>query len=192
MSRVFDAAFADAARVLESFRADVNIQTTLEAVASLLAAAFRAGGRVYACGNGGSLCDAAHFAEEFSGRFRNDRDALPAMAFTDSAHLTCVANDYGYEFVFSRMIDAFGQPGDVLVVLSTSGNSPTILRAAESARSKGVTVVGFLGKGGGDVLPLCDHAVVVPGETSDRIQELHMLCLHAVIEAVEHELGYVS
>ena len=136
------------------------------------------------------MSDAAHFAEEFSGRFRNDRPALPVLAFTDAAHITCVANDYGFEFVFSRMVEAFGRPGDVLVLLTTSGNSANLIRAAQSARSMGLVVVGFVGRGGGALAPLCDIAVQAPGETSDRIQEVHMLALHALIESVEAEMGY--
>jgi D-sedoheptulose 7-phosphate isomerase len=186
---IFDRAFADAARVLDEFRRDPVVLATLAQMADELADCFRRRGRVFSCGNGGSLTDAAHFAEEFSGRFRNDRDPLPAMAFTDPAHLTCVANDYGYEHVFSRMVDAFGHEGDILVLLSTSGRSPNLLRAAEAAKRRGVRVYGFLGKGGGELLPLCDRVVLAPGETSDRIQELHMLALHALIEAVEARLA---
>jgi len=186
---IFDRAFADAAQVLDEFRSNPTVLGTLEQMADELAECFKRRGRVFSCGNGGSLTDAAHFAEEFSGRFRNDRAPLPAMAFTDPAHLTCVANDYGYEHVFSRMVDAFGHEGDTLVLLSTSGRSPNLLRAAEAAKRRGVHVYGFLGKGGGDLLPLCDRVVLAPGETSDRIQELHMLALHALIEAVEARLA---
>ena len=137
------------------------------------------------CGNGGSLCDATHFAEELTGRFRNDRPPLPAIALSDAGHITCTANDYGFEFVFSRGIEALGKPGDVLILLSTSGNSPNILNAAKAGREKHMWVFGLLGKGGGAVKPLCDECVVVPGETSDRIQELHMLALHTVVEGIE-------
>ncbi|MCC7434452.1 MAG: SIS domain-containing protein [Methanoregulaceae archaeon] len=186
---IFERAFADAAGVLDEFRRDPMVLATLDQMADELADCFRRRGRVFSCGNGGSLTDAAHFAEEFSGRFRNDRDPLPAMAFTDPAHLTCVANDYGYEHVFSRMVDAFGHEGDILVLLTTSGRSPNLLRAAEAAKRRGVQVYGFLGKGGGELQPLCDRVVLAPGVTSDRIQELHMLALHALIEAVEARLA---
>jgi D-sedoheptulose 7-phosphate isomerase len=135
------------------------------------------------------MCDAMHFAEEWTGRFRRDRPALPALAFSDAAHMTCIANDFGYEQVFARMVDAYGQPGDTLLAISTSGNSPNVLAACRAAKAKGVTVVGLLGKGGGPMKALCDVAIVVPvATTSDRIQEIHIKVIHAVIEAVERRL----
>ena len=136
------------------------------------------------------MADAMHFCEEFSGRFRNDRPPYPAIALSDPTHLTCVANDYGYEYVFSRQVEALGHDGDCLLVLSTSGNSASIVRATQAAKERKMTAIGFLGKGGGEVAALCDIAIVAPGATSDRIQELHMLALHALIEAVELELGH--
>jgi D-sedoheptulose 7-phosphate isomerase len=153
------------------------------------AATLRSGGKLLACGNGGSMCDAMHFAEEWTGRFRKDRAALPAIAFSDPSQLTCIANDFGYEAVFARSVEAYGRRGDVLVVLSTSGNSPNIERACDAARERGITVVGLLGKGGGRVKEKVDVAIVVPrATTSDRIQEVHIKCLHIAIEAVEREL----
>jgi D-sedoheptulose 7-phosphate isomerase len=132
------------------------------------------------------MCDAMHFAEEWTGRFRGDRLALPAMAFSDPSHLTCIANDFGYDQVFARMVEAHGRTGDLLVVLSTSGNSPNVLEACRAARARGLRVVGLLGKGGGPIREECDVAVVVPlATTSDRIQEIHIKVLHCVIEAVE-------
>ena len=140
-------------------------------------------------GNGGSMCDAMHFAEEWTGRFRGNRSALPAIAFSDPSQLTCIANDFGYDEVFARSVEAYGRKGDLFVAISTSGNSPNILRACEVARERGITVVGLLGKGGGALLSLCDVAVVVPhATTSDRIQEIHLKVIHAVIEAVERRL----
>ncbi len=185
---IFERAFGDAATVLDQFRRDPEVLATLEAMADEIAECFGHRGRIFACGNGGSLTDAAHFAEEFTGRFRDERSPLPAMAFTDPAHLTCVANDYGFEFVFSRMVEAFGHSGDILVLLSTSGNSDNLIRAAKAAQFRGVRTYGFLGRGGGDLAPMCDRVVMAPGSTSDRIQELHMLALHALIEAVEARL----
>jgi D-sedoheptulose 7-phosphate isomerase len=190
MRRVLEQALADGQRLLAECERSEAFIGSVEAAGAAVVKAFRLGGRVFSCGNGGSMSDAAHFAEEFSGRFRNDRPALPVLAFTDAAHITCVANDYGFEFVFSRMVEALGKPGDVLVLLTTSGNSANLIRAAQSARSMGLVVVGFVGKGGGALAPLCDIVVSAPGETSDRIQEVHMLALHALIESVEAEMGY--
>jgi D-sedoheptulose 7-phosphate isomerase len=182
-------ALGDAAGALDDFRRDPATLTSMGAAVQAITKAFKNRGRVFACGNGGSMCDAMHFAEEFSGRFHLDREPYPAIALSDPAHLTCVANDYGYEYVFSRQVDALGHEGDVLVILSTSGNSPSIVKAAESARTRGVIVVGCLGKDGGAVKSLCDIVLHAPGDRSDRIQELHMLALHAIIEAVEQEMA---
>lgn len=142
------------------------------------------------CGNGGSMCDAMHFAEEWSGRFRSDRRPYPALALSDPAHMSCVANDYGFESVFARQVEALAQPGDVLVLLSTSGNSPNIVAAARAGKTAGASVIGLLGKGGGEARELCDVVIHAPGENSDRIQELHMLALHVIIEVVEKRLGH--
>lgn len=188
MRESMERALAGAASALEDFRSEPNTLLAMEATVKAITDAFKRRGRVLACGNGGSMCDAMHFAEEFSGRFDQDREPYPAIALSDAAHLTCVANDYGYEHVFSRQVDALGHEGDVLLILSTSGNSPSIVLAAEAAKHRGMIVAGFLGKGGGTVLPLCDIALHAPGGRSDRIQELHMLALHAVIEAVEQEM----
>jgi D-sedoheptulose 7-phosphate isomerase len=162
-----------------------SVQRFVEAAAETL----RSGGRLMSCGNGGSMCDAMHFAEEWTGRFRDDRRALPAIAFSDASQLTCIANDFGYEEVFARQVEAHGRPGDLLVVLSTSGNSPNVLRACETARKVGVKTVGLLGKGGGKLKDQVDIPILVPlAQTSDRIQEVHIKVLHIVIEAVERSL----
>lgn len=142
-----------------------------------------------ACGNGGSMCDAMHFAEEWTGRFRSDRSPLPAVAFSDPSHLTCIANDFGFDEVFARLVAAYGKEGDLLVVMSTSGNSPNILRALTVARERGITTVGLLGKGGGQAQSLVDIPITVPhASTSDRIQEIHIKTLHIAIESVERAL----
>jgi D-sedoheptulose 7-phosphate isomerase len=181
---------AAALAALESLRADRRAIETIERIASLLTACVRAGNKVLICGNGGSACDAMHFAEEFTGRFKNDRPPLPAIACTDPGHLTCTANDYGFEHVFSRWVQALGRKGDVLILLSTSGNSANILRAADAGRAAGLTTVALLGKDGGRLRESCDHTLIAPGEGSDRIQELHMLILHILVEQVE--LGLFS
>jgi D-sedoheptulose 7-phosphate isomerase len=134
------------------------------------------------------MCDAMHFAEELSGRFHDDRPAIAAQAISDPSHLTCVANDYGFEQVFARGVEAYGRAGDVLLIFSTSGNSPNVVAAANAAVQKGMTVVGLLGAGGGAVRSSCAHAVVVPSGSSDRVQEIHIQIVHALIELVERQL----
>lgn len=179
---------AEARRVLDALLADGAAMEAIARAGGVLSSCLAGGGKVLVCGNGGSLCDAAHFAEELTGRFRADRRALAAIACSEPGHLTCTANDYGYERVFSRWVEALGRHGDVLVVLSTSGRSANIIRALESARAQGLRTIGLLGKDGGAALGLCETGIVVPGETSDRIQELHMLILHGWVEAIEASL----
>ncbi|MCZ7556922.1 MAG: SIS domain-containing protein [Bacteroidia bacterium] len=183
-----EASFSEAQDCLTSFIADDVHFPRVRLFASKLAATFQSGCKAMACGNGGSMSDAMHFAEEWSGRYRKERPPMPAIAFSDPGHMSCVANDYGFSEVFARQVLALGREGDLLLLLSTSGNSPNLLRAAEEARSRGVTTVGLLGRDGGALLPLCDIPILVPGATSDRIQELHIKIIHTVIEAVERML----
>jgi D-sedoheptulose 7-phosphate isomerase len=183
------AAFEESAKTLAAFLADkdalANVQRFVDAAAKTL----KGGGLLMSCGNGGSMCDAMHFAEEWTGRFRKDRAALSAIAFSDPSQLTCIANDFGYDEVFARSVEAYGKKGDLLVVLSTSGESPNVLRALEVAKSKGVVTVGLLGKGGGKARTKVDIPIVVPlATTSDRIQEIHIKILHITIEAVERQM----
>lgn len=178
-------ALVEARRVLDIFITDPGNLEVIEGLAVLLHQRFASGHKVMICGNGGSACDAMHFAEELTGRFRRDRQALPAIACTDFGHITCTANDYGFDAIYSRWVEALGRPGDVLIVLSTSGNSPNIVRAVEAAQTRGLTTVAFLGRTGGKVRGMCDHELMVPGEHADRIQELHMLVLHVLVEAIE-------
>jgi D-sedoheptulose 7-phosphate isomerase len=183
------AAFDEAAKTLAAFLADpaalANVQRFVDAAAKTL----KGGGLLMSCGNGGSMCDAMHFAEEWTGRFRKDRAALSAIAFSDPSQLTCIANDFGYDEVFARSVEAYGKKGDLLVVLSTSGESPNILRAIAMAKSKGVVTVGLLGKGGGKARTQVDIPIIVPlATTSDRIQEIHIKVLHITIEAVERQM----
>lgn len=189
MRKTFEKGFSEAAILLNRLRDDARILDTLGEMAGRILSTFEADGKVLVCGNGGSMADAMHFAEEWTGRFRADRRPYPVLALGDPTHLTCVGNDYGFDQVFERLVRALGRPGDTLLVLSTSGNSRNLVLAAEAGRQQGVAVLGLLGRGGGDLLALCDVAAVMPGETSDRIQELHMLALHCLIEAVEGRLG---
>lgn len=157
--------------------------------ANMIVDAYQNQRKVLAIGNGGSLCDAAHFAEELTGFFRQKRPALPAIAITDPGHMSCVANDIGYEWVFARGVEAYGQPGDVLIALTTSGRSPSIINAVEEARKRGLKTITLLGKGGGPLRGVADLELHVNGfETSDRIQEGHMAALHIIIQLIEQQL----
>ena len=161
----------------------------IEEAATLLANAFKKGRKAISCGNGGSMCDAMHFAEELSGRFRNDRRSLAAMSISDPSHITCTANDYGFSEIFSRYIEAIGAEGDVLVAISTSGHSENILKAAASAREKKMKVIGLTGKDGGKLAALCDIEIRAPHSPyADRIQEIHIKIIHSLIHAVELKL----
>ena len=154
----------------------------------MLIEAYKNDQNVFSCGNGGSHCDAMHFAEEMTGRYRKDRKALGALALGDPSHVTCVSNDYGFEHIFARQIAGLGRSGDILIGLSTSGHSQNICLAFEQARSMGIKTIGLLGKTGGTAKDLADLAIIVPGNTADRIQELHIKLLHTVIETVERAL----
>ncbi|NGX55628.1 MAG: Phosphoheptose isomerase [Chlamydiae bacterium] len=158
-------------------------------VAEMLADGFRNGNKLLVAGNGGSLCDAIHFAEELTGLFREVRPALPVIPLSDPGHLTCVANDLGFEQVFSRAIEAYGKPGDIFAGLTTSGKSPNMILAFERAKELGLKTVAFLGKGGGKLRGVADLELVIDGfTTSDRIQEAHMVAIHTLIECVEELL----
>ncbi len=181
-------ALEDARDVLVKFLEDPDQLARCGRFSALVGDALAAGHTVFTCGNGGSHCDAMHFAEELTGRYRQNRRPLPALALGDPSHTTCVSNDYGFEHVFARQVEAFGRDGDVLIGLSTSGNSQNVCRAFEVAEKKGVRRVGLLGKDGGKLLEMSDLAIVVPGQTSDRIQEIHIKLIHTVIETVERRL----
>jgi D-sedoheptulose 7-phosphate isomerase len=158
----------------------------IENLAQQIAACLQKGGKLLIAGNGGSLCDAMHFAEELSGLYRNKRPALAALALADPGHMSCVGNDLGYQFVFSRAIEALGREGDMFIGLTTSGNSSNILEAVRAAKAKVMQTASFLGKTGGALKGMCDLELIVPGfGYSDRIQEAHMTAIHIVIERVE-------
>ena len=161
----------------------------IERSAEMIATCFSEKKKVLAAGNGGSLCDASHFAEELTGFFRQKRRALPAIALSEPGHLTCVGNDLGFEHVFSRAIEAYGDEGDVFVGLTTSGNSSNLVRAFDEAKGRGLKTIAFLGKGGGQLKGVADVEMVIEGfSTSDRIQEAHMTAIHIIIEMVEELL----
>lgn len=171
--------------LLENFIKEEEERRKTEKVAKELADVFTKGNKVLICGNGGSNCDALHFAEEFTGRFRGDRKALPAIAISDSSHITCVGNDYGFDYIFSRGVEAYGKEGDMFLGISTSGNSPNVIKAVEAAKKLGMKTCVLLGKDGGKLKGMCDYEFIIPGKTSDRIQEIHMMILHIIIEGVE-------
>lgn len=171
--------------LLENFIKEEEKNRTTEKVAQDLANVFKAGNKALICGNGGSNCDALHFAEEFTGRFRGDRPALPAIAISDSSHITCVGNDYGFDHIFSRGVEAYGKEGDMFFGISTSGNSPNVIKAIEVAKERGLKTCALLGKDGGKIKGMCDYEFIIHGKTSDRIQEIHMMILHIIIEGVE-------
>ena len=190
MIDLVNAAMTSAADALANLRKNDAALAAVAAAGELLVKTFQNGGRVYSCGNGGSMFDAMHFAEELSGKFRRERAALPAMAISDPAHLTCAANDFGFDSVFSRFVEAHGRHGDVLLAISTSGNSPNILAAATAARAAGMKVIALTGKPGSKLEPHADINICTPGGTqySDRIQELHIKVIHTLIELCESRL----
>jgi D-sedoheptulose 7-phosphate isomerase len=181
--------FNKAQHVLEDFISDPQTWIRLEQAGDLLVECLNSGGKIISCGNGGSMCDAMHFAEELTGRYCEDRKPLPAFAINDPSHITCVGNDVGFEQIFSRAVEALGKPGDVLLAISTSGKSQDVIHAIESARATGMKTIGLTGPGSDTMSNLCDVVVTVPfSGYSDRIQEIHMLILHAMVHYIEINL----
>jgi D-sedoheptulose 7-phosphate isomerase len=178
----------EAQATLNEFVGNADQMKKCEKFSSMLLETFKNGGKLFTCGNGGSHCDAMHFAEEFTGRYRKDRAPLGALALGDASHVTCVSNDYGFNEIFSRQLVGLGRKGDMLVGLSTSGNSENVVRAFMAAKEHGITTVALLGKDGGKLKGLADHAIIIPAATSDRIQEMHIKIIHTVIETVERQL----
>jgi D-sedoheptulose 7-phosphate isomerase len=179
----------EAAVVLQSFIEDENNLKKIEEAAVLIAESINKGGKVIACGNGGSHCDAMHFAEELTGRYRENRKAIPAIAISDPSHISCVGNDYGFEFIFSRYIEALGNAGDVLLAISTSGNSLNVIKAVEAAKKKNMQVLVLSGKDGGKLGPLADVEIRVSHDGfADRIQEIHIKIIHVLILLIEKQV----
>jgi D-sedoheptulose 7-phosphate isomerase len=183
------ATLTEARSALDALLSNPQALSSIEAAGDALVNAFNNGRRVFSCGNGGSMCDAMHFAEELSGRYRNDRRALPAASISDPSHISCVGNDYGYEAIFSRYLEAHAGAGDVLVAISTSGTSKNILAAVKAAKERGMVVVSLTGRPGSVIGGLADIDVCTPGgQYADRVQELHIKVIHILIESVERAL----
>jgi D-sedoheptulose 7-phosphate isomerase len=184
------AALAEASTALSALMADSAALAAIETAAAHIARSMAAGGRTFSCGNGGSLCDAMHFAEELTGRFRDNRPGYAAIAIADAGHLSCVANDFGYEQVFARYLQAHGRSGDVLLGISTSGGSANVVAAAREARQRGMVVIALTGRAGSELSRHADLTICTPaGRYADRVQELHIKVIHILIELVEHHLA---
>ena len=183
--------FLDAQNTLAAFLADESNFERIEEAINIIVNAFQNGGKIIACGNGGSHCDAMHFAEELTGRYRNNRKALPALAISDSSHITCVGNDYGYDYIFSRFVEAHGNSGDVLLGISTSGNSANVINALETAKSLGMRTIALTGKDGGKIKDLCEFEIRAPKtDYADRAQEIHIKIIHSLIDGIENRMGF--
>jgi len=181
--------FNEAKEVLEKFLADDANFEKIKQAGDIMVECLSGEGKIISCGNGGSMCDAMHFAEELTGRFRDDRRAIGAVSISDASHITCVSNDYGFEKIFSRYVEGVGRKGDVLLAISTSGNSKNILNAIESAKAKGMKVVGLTGKDGGIMAEVCDVEIRAPKSNySDRVQEIHIKVIHSLIDFIEKNL----
>ncbi|WP_299205109.1 D-sedoheptulose 7-phosphate isomerase [Brumimicrobium sp.] len=180
--------FNEALDVLQKFNTPANLEKIV-AAGELLVSSFQSEGKVISCGNGGSMCDAMHFAEELTGRYRNDRPSIGAISISDPSHISCVANDYGYEYIFSRYVEGVGRKGDVLLAISTSGNSGNVIKAIEAAKRKEMKVIGLTGKDGGKMAGLCDVEIRAPhAKYADRAQEIHIKVIHSLIDYVERHL----
>ena len=181
--------FKETFSILTQVIDDDQFLDSVDLGSSIIAATIEKGKKIITCGNGGSMCDAMHFAEELTGKYRDDRPAYPAIALSDPSAMTCIGNDFGFENVFARQVEALGNDFDILLAISTSGNSPNILKAAEAAIKKDMIVIAMTGKDGGELGKICNHEIRIPWEGySDRIQEMHIICIHAIISGVESQL----
>ncbi len=181
--------FEEANVILNQFLNNDKNFEAIEKAGQLMVDSIKAEGKILSCGNGGSMCDAMHFAEELTGKYRNDRPAIGAISMSDVSHMACVGNDYGYDFVFSRYLEAVGRKGDVLLAISSSGNSVNVIKAMEVAKQKGVKIVGLTGKDGGKMASLCDVEIRAPhSHYADRAQEIHIKVIHSLIDYIERNL----
>lgn len=191
LKEIISKEFIEAQTVLERFINDSNNFESIEQAAKIMAESLKSGKKIISCGNGGSHCDAMHFAEELSGRYRGNRKSLAAIAISDVSHVSCVGNDYGFDYVFSRFVEGLGNHGDVLLAISTSGNSKNIINAVNSAKEKGMKVILLSGKDGGQLKNTADVEIIVPHfGFADRIQEIHIKIIHCFILLIEKELGF--
>ena len=190
MKAIIQANLQEAQQVLDHFFNNPAKIESIEKAANCLVGALQQGKKIIACGNGGSHCDAMHFAEELSGRYRENRPALAAMAISDPSHISCVGNDYGFDFIFSRFIEGLGNEGDVLLGISTSGNSKNVMNAVEAAKAKGMKVICLTGKDGGKLAGMCDVEIRAPKSNyADRAQEIHIKVIHSLIDFIERSNG---
>ena len=180
--------FSEATQILLKFNTPENIKKIANA-GDIMVSAISSGGKIISCGNGGSLCDAMHFAEELTGRYRDDRPSIPAISISDPSHITCVGNDYGFEYIFSRYVESVGNSNDVLLAISTSGNSKNVINAINAAKAKGMKVICLTGKTGGEMANMCDIEIRAPhSEYADRAQEIHIKVIHSFIDFIEKNL----
>jgi D-sedoheptulose 7-phosphate isomerase len=180
--------FSEAAEILQKFNTIENMQK-IQTAGEIMVNSLKFNGKIFSCGNGGSMCDAMHFAEELTGRYRNNRKAIPAISISDASHISCVSNDFGYDFIFSRFLEAWGNENDVLLAISTSGNSKNVINAVHVAREKGMKIVALTGKSGGELASLADVEIRAPhSDFADRAQEIHIKVIHALIDFIERGL----
>lgn len=182
--------FLEAQKILSQFIENQDNFQKIKKAGDQIIASAREGGKVISCGNGGSMCDAMHFAEEMTGRFRENRGPIPAVAISDPSHITCISNDYGYEYIFSRFVESVGRPGDVLLAISTSGNSANVINAVNAAKENGIFVIGLTGKTGGKMADLVDLEIRTPmSDWADRVQEIHIKIIHSLIHYIESNIN---
>lgn len=189
MNTIFDD-FLEAQKVLNAFIEDQKNLQNIESAGKIMLKSLKSGKKIISCGNGGSMSDAMHFAEELTGRFRENRPGIAAISISDPSHISCVANDYGYEYVFSRFIESMGNRGDVLLAISTSGNSKNVLNAVQAAKNKEMKIIALTGKSGGKLANICDLEIRVKHQGyADRVQEIHIKIIHSLIHYIEKELN---